>query len=108
MANQTTLEIDTYREPDQVVVVLRGELDLGSVEHLEQALSARDGNDGALVIDLTELQFIDSSGMRVLLGIHAQCLETGRELLVRPGPPAVQRVFELTHIDKRLPFASRG
>jgi anti-sigma B factor antagonist len=47
-------------------------------------------------VDMRRLRFIDSTGLRLLLQANARAQERGYELLLRPGEPAVQRVFEVT------------
>ena len=49
-----------------------------------------------MVVDLGRLAFIDSTGLRLLLQADARARERGCELVLRPGEPAVQRVFEVT------------
>ena len=48
------------------------------------------------MIDLSRLQFIDSTGLRLLLQADARAREQGYELVLQPGEPTVQRVFEVT------------
>lgn len=78
-------------------VALRGELDLASAPALERELLSVERRDPRrIVIDLESLGFIDSTGLRLLLQAQARAGETGRELLLRPGGNAVQRVFAVT------------
>ena len=53
-----------------LVLRLRGELDLSSISELEAALSRRTLGAPALVVDLGELEFMDSSGLRLMLDLH--------------------------------------
>jgi anti-anti-sigma factor len=80
------------------VLRLAGELDIASAPLLERAIAAAQANtEGrALVIDLGEVTFMDSTGLRALLGARQVIAEAGRELTLRPGPRQVQRVFELS------------
>ncbi len=86
------------------VLSMRGEMDLASVEPFERLADAAlaTGRDH-LVVDLSELHFIDSSGMRALLRLQKRVGDRARLELV-PGPPAVQRVFELVGLTAVLPF----
>jgi anti-anti-sigma factor len=65
-----------------------------------------------LVLDLRELRFIDSTGLLAIRRMRELCADSGCELQLIPGPPAVQRLFELTGLLERLPFGgpatSRG
>ena len=103
------LAVQTRHEADAVVVALAGELDLPAAPLVRDALArALHEPRQRLIIDLSGLTFIDSSGLHVLLQVERRCRNTGRGLIVRPGPPNVQKVFELTNIIGRLPFASGG
>jgi anti-sigma B factor antagonist len=91
-------------EPDHGWAVVRpaGELDLATVPDLAAAVQAlRDGGCAAVRIDLSGLSFLDSSGLRYVLELARA---PGLRLAVTPGPPAVQRVFEVTGVVHLVPF----
>jgi anti-anti-sigma factor len=91
---------------NEVTVVLRGELDLATAPAAERALTlAGDGGKKAIVVDLSGLTFMDSTGLRLVLALHRRCQAEPRKLVIRPGPPAVQRVFEVTNVEEILPFS---
>lgn len=79
------------------VVTLQGKLDIASEDCFEKAL-ARAWQLGAteLLIDLSELEFLDATGLKALLRARERTLESGHRLLLTKGPPNVQRMFELT------------
>jgi anti-sigma B factor antagonist len=82
------------------VLALRGELDVGTVAKLAQPLreAIADGKT-AVVVDLGELTFIDSTGLMVLLnGLRRLIREGGRLALVCTNP-TVLRLFEITGTD---------
>ncbi len=90
-----------------VRVRLEGELDLATVAAAEEAIArARRETPGPLRIDLSEITFLDSSGLRLMLRIHNLCEADGCALSITPGPRGVQRVFELAGVLEMLPFAS--
>jgi anti-sigma B factor antagonist len=86
-------------------VVFRGELDLTDATVME-ALLRRLCSDGvrSVLLDLSGLTFIDSTGVYVVLAAQRLCREHGCQLLIRPGDRCVQRVFELTGLLDTLPF----
>lgn len=101
------LAVQTRHQADAVVVAVAGELDLLVAPLARDALArALHESRQRLIIDLSGLTFIDSGGLHVLLQAEKRCRKTGRGLIVRPGPPNVQKVFELTNTIGRLPFAS--
>jgi anti-anti-sigma factor len=88
-------------ERDQARVIRPlGELDLATVDELSRAVSSARGR--RMVLDLSGLEFIDTSGMRLILAEEA---DPQSELVLIPGPRAVQRLFEIAGVADRLPFA---
>jgi anti-sigma B factor antagonist len=92
------LQISSDSQSDATVVTLAGELDIASAPSFERALDALLPADARrrLVIDLSRLDFMDSTGLRALLLARQRAEANDAELLLRPGPRQVQRVFELS------------
>lgn len=78
------------------VVVLVGEIDASTVSELSSHLGATEGD---VVVDLSGVDFIDSSGLRALIGAKQQIDERGCTLELRSPSPAVTRLFELSSVD---------
>lgn len=90
-----------------VNVSLKGELDLASAPYVEERLSSIHEEDPArIVLDLAELAFIDSTGLRTLLLADARARERGYEFTLRGTGPTVRRVFEMTGALDVLRFES--
>ena len=86
-------------------IALEGELDLASVAELEAAIdAARSEGADEVVLDLRELEFMDSSGLRCVVQADKRASEEGWRFALVRGPAAVQRVFEITRMDQRLTF----
>ena len=93
------------RDGDTHVIELLGELDIAGAPSLEEELLSVEATDAtAIVCDLRRLEFIDSTGIRLLLMAAERAAPSGRLTIVR-GPKQVQRVFEITDLATRLPFA---
>lgn len=91
------LQVETSGDGDALVLSLRGEFDLTSAPVFERALGAAQSvNPRRLVIDLSGLDFMDSTGLRALLAAREQAQENGRVLALRRGPRQVQQMLELT------------
>jgi anti-anti-sigma factor len=104
-----SLEIASSTSDGVVTVALRGELDLASVRRLEELLvGVEERQPERIVIDLADLAFIDSSGLRVLLLADARAREHGRMLLLTPGTEPVRRVLEMTGALDLLRFETRS
>jgi anti-anti-sigma factor len=98
------LEVTTQVDSGIALITPRGELDLAATPHLEDAIEAAARGPGVegVVIDLSSLDFMDSSGLRTIVQADRQVRERGlRFALVRGGEP-VHRVFEITRMTERL------
>jgi anti-sigma B factor antagonist len=100
---QSNFEVEV-RDGDQAVVIgVSGELDLASSPGLEQELDRRMGAGAELVIvDLRQLEFMDSTGLSVLVRAHQRATESGQRFAVVRGPQQVQRLLSLTGVADRL------
>ncbi len=99
----TVFECEPSREPDHMRLSLFGELDMATARHFASALDEleRDRPE-RIVLDLRGLTFLDSTGLRALLGADSRAREVGRRLTILQGPDAVRRVFEITGLEGRL------
>ena len=86
-----------------ITLSLSGELDLSTVEQLEREVATNvDGSAGLVVLDLRELGFLDSAGLRIMLQLQERVTGNGGRLVLVKGPRRVQRVFELTGAEEEL------
>jgi stage II sporulation protein AA (anti-sigma F factor antagonist) len=100
------LELRSERCDDEHVIALIGELDLDGAERVTRELLRAEASDARrIVLDLSNLRFIDSTGIRLILAADARSRRDGDRLALIRGPRAVHRVFELSGIAERLPFA---
>lgn len=93
------------READgQLVIAVRGELDLATAPQLEEAVlpPLRDG--GSVLLDLRRLAFMDSTGVRVIVAAHLAAQEHGGHLRIARTDPQgpVGRVLEISGLDTML------
>lgn len=97
------LEVTTQDSGGHVTVSLKGELDLSSVGKVEEELERveRDA-PSVLVLDLSQLSFLDSTGLRAVVTADERARSNGRRLVIVRGPDPVQRVFAITRLEERL------
>jgi anti-anti-sigma factor len=100
---QSDLRIGVHTEEGRTVVTLDGELDLASCQTLERAIEeARELAPEVVIVDLSDLRFIDMSGLRVLLREHQRLERDGKQLaLINVGEHAM-RLLRLTHLNAVL------
>jgi anti-anti-sigma factor len=87
------------------VLAVSGDLDLAGAGALERALEeAQRSAPPAVVLDLRELDFMDSSGLRTVIVAAQRAEEDARRFALVPGKAQVMRVFEITRMEERLEF----
>jgi anti-sigma B factor antagonist len=89
------------RHGEAAVVIPTGELDLATAPALEASLNRAFGDDsGRVVLDLRELEFIDSSGLRTLLTARRQAEDAGRQFSLVAGHRGLERTLEIAGVHK--------
>jgi anti-anti-sigma factor len=103
---QSHFNVDQRNENGAVVLAVSGELDLAASPTLEERLDdVFGGNVPRLIIDLRQLEFIDSTGLSVLVKAHQRAEEAGSRFGLVNGGSQVRRLLSLTGIAERLAVA---
>jgi anti-sigma B factor antagonist len=99
-------EVTLERAHDTVTLRLRGDFDIAGVPRVAEARDqALADAPSSLVVDLTAVDFIDSSGLKFLLDTERRVRETPCRLSIRPPRGPAMTVFTVTGADRLLPFA---
>jgi anti-sigma B factor antagonist len=94
---------EAHRSDHMIRLALAGEFDLSNAAQLEDALKDVERDRPALLIlDLRELTFMDSTGLRVMVSADSRARDDSRRLAVVQGPESVHRVFRITGLDDHL------
>lgn len=103
---QSNFSVEVLGADQAIVIDVSGELDLASSPALEQELESSAIKEAPLVIvDLRQLEFMDSTGLSVLVRAHQRAVEGGQQFAVVRGPQQVQRLLTLTGVADRLTLA---
>lgn len=103
---QSHFNVEERRERGATVLTVSGELDLAASPALETQLDQVFADSVThLIIDLRELEFIDSTGLSVLVKAHQRAQEAGCRFGLVNGGPQVRRLLDLTGIAERLTVA---
>ena len=98
---------DVEAEHGHVRVAPQGELDLATIPEMERRLrELRECGFDRIVFDLRELRFMDSSGLRLVMRERAAAEADGSTFELIPGPPGVQRIFEVACVVDQLTFVA--
>lgn len=97
------LRIDVRREQDRVILGLHGELDLVGAPLLQSEIEDPGFDDTSMVVlDLENLQFIDSAGLRVILTAHERSQTRGQGFALTRGTQQVQRLLNIAGVDEHV------
>jgi anti-anti-sigma factor len=99
----TEFTVTARHEDDALVVTPRGELDIATVGAVRDAAARRSPEQG-LVIDLSGLEFLDTSGIAFVVEAYRSSVGEGFPLRIVRAAPLVQRVFEIAGLEGVLPF----
>jgi len=99
--NHFRVEVKT--DGSRSVLALRGELDLASAPALDEELERVEAAGAKqVIIDLRDLEFMDSTGLSVLVRAHQRAEKAGMRFGLVKGPPQVQRLLVLTGVAERI------
>jgi len=97
-------EVTAQRADGVVIVSPNGEIDLATVGTVREAVEREWQQGDDIVMDLRQVGFMDTSGLRYVLELNDRAGRESFELRVVRGPAPVQRVFEVSGLEPRLPF----
>ena len=99
--------IEVRHEADRVVIRLEGELDMANAPALQKAIEEADTEGKPmLILDMQGLQFIDSTGLRIVLWARERCQDADREFALTPGSQQVQRLLTVSGAGEHLRIIS--
>ena len=106
----TLLTFQTTVTGDTATITLEGELDVAGSALLEDEIDRvlAESAPTTVVLDLSGLDFMDSTGLRLVVLTDAKARDAEWELVLVRGNESVHRVFEITRMAERLNFASSG
>jgi anti-sigma B factor antagonist len=104
-SEEQLLVVETRADPRRTVVAVAGEIDLGTVDRIERVVADALAETGEVSLDLREVTFIDSTGLRLLLELDDLALAGGRALTMTPSATVTQ-LLRLTGLERRFQRAA--
>ncbi|SHF28975.1 anti-anti-sigma regulatory factor, SpoIIAA [Desulforamulus putei DSM 12395] len=92
------MHLDMEYQQDTLLARLGGELDLGVADQLRKALDNQltEKKIKYLILNLSRVTFIDSSGLGVILGRYKRLVHSGGKVILVGAQPQVKRILELS------------
>ena len=96
------MSVKIVNEDNKVIALLSGEIDHHNAKSLRQDIdfSLRENQPEELIMDFSEVGFMDSSGIGLVMGRYKLMQEIGGNLVVRNPPPHIKKVMRLSGIDR--------
>ena len=99
------LQLATRHEGDVTIVSVLGEVDVFTAPGLDGELDALVADGSArLVIDMSEVSFLDSTGLGVLVKVLKHAREAGGWLHLVVTSDRIRKIFEITGLDASIPI----
>jgi anti-sigma B factor antagonist len=96
------IKLELYDSPGNARVIrVTGPLTLTNLFDFQTA--ARNEKTKPIIVDLTEVPYMDSAGLGAVISIFASCQRTGREFGICGVSPRIRTLFQVTHCDGLLP-----
>lgn len=100
------LEVTSRQSGSYVVLAIKGEVDVYTAPQLREAiLEQTSSGQFNLALDCKELEFLDSTGLGVLVGALKRVRENAGSLVLANVPPRIRKVFDVTALTKVFSFA---
>lgn len=100
------LQIKQEERPEGMVARLFGEVDLANVERLQAALRPALSNCRNIILDISALKYIDSTGLHVLIDTHKVLQQYDCQLIVVGASAGIAKVMRILHLDALMPLVS--
>jgi anti-sigma B factor antagonist len=101
MVRMLNFDLETETDGSSALIRIRGDLDLQVVDRLTGALTEIESAEPELlVIDLSRISFMDSSGMGAVAAAHIRAVEADRRFAIVRPPAGVRQAFDRTRLDE--------
>lgn len=103
------LNVSSRSQGDHTIVIATGEIDLYTAPRLHSELAGvidKSAPSSRIVVDMSGVEFCDSTGMNVLLSCLRQARERGGELELAAPRPAVRKILQVTGLDAVFPISA--
>jgi len=100
MEREAELSVEVAEQDGVPVIRAHGEIDVHTLPEFERAVRAGIGRGGSLVVDLTDISYLDSAGLSALVAAHRKlsARDAALYIVAAPGRP-VARVLQITRLD---------
>ena len=96
------MEISKKYDEMELTLSVKGRIDTITSKELESQISEEIGNFDSLIMDFTDLEYISSAGLRVMIATHKKLNADGIPFVIKNVTDAVREIFRMSGFDKIL------
>lgn len=100
-----TCSVDIQGSGDDTLVVVKGDLDIAGAKQFRASTEGLEGRATNVAVNLADVDFIDSTGLGALVGLFRRLREIGGSMRIVATSDTVQKVFQITALDRVFPQA---
>ena len=100
--DRSSLHVEVRTTDDGPLIALRGDLDLSTSADLWARIDELPGGTPSTVLDLSGLEFVDSSGISCLFRLHQRVADQGGMVIARAPSPQIRRLLEMTQLNRLI------
>ncbi|MDQ2651376.1 MAG: STAS domain-containing protein [Actinomycetota bacterium] len=97
-----SLAVEVLPGETETVISLAGELDVSTASELRDTLDRIDVTTGSLILDMSGLRFVDSTGIGCLFKLERRAADAGCIVVARCPQPQIHRVMEMTQLNRLI------
>ena len=97
---QQSVQVAIAEREGRTVATASGEIDAASADTFERGVRPAIAESADLLLDLSEVSFMDSSGLRALMGLHAEVTQRGGHIELVGTSSVVDRLLSVTGLDE--------
>jgi anti-anti-sigma factor len=105
LSGEGAFSITSRRLEDGILIALSGDVDLATASIVDDEIRRAEQSENLVVLDLGEVTFMDSTGLRIVISAHQRLRERGASLQIQHLTPQVGRLFELVGVLDHLGIA---
>ena len=102
VGDDVTLTVSVRPAPDEIVIVLTGELEVSTAAQLREVLDRVSLRAPTVVLDLAGLDFVDSTGIGCLFKLQRRAADEGGIVVARHPQAQIHRVMEMTQLNRLI------
>ena len=98
------IQLSTERNGNEAIIKVEGKVDTNTAPQLDEAIQKEINEVDTLILDIKDVQYVSSAGLRVILAADQDMSDAGKSLKIKNAPEAVMDIFDMTGFTSLITF----